>query len=260
VGHLRFYWTLYRVALKARTEYRVDFAIGVVTALMTQLSALAFYWVVFARFPSLGGWPPAGVLFLFAMSAMVLGLAEVSLNGIWMLPWYITSGELDRLLLYPVRSLSFLLIARPELHALGNLGLGAVLLGLCFGDLPLSPWALLLVPLWVVSGALIYTAGLVLMGSLCFYMLGTWAQHFLVIHHLLNAARYPVSIYPRWLQLLLLTAFPIGVASFVPGRWIFGQSTLLWAALAPPLTALLAVFIAQLGWALAVRQYQSTGS
>ena len=40
---LGFYWTLYRVALRSRTEYRVDFLIGVVTAIAMQLAGLAFY-------------------------------------------------------------------------------------------------------------------------------------------------------------------------------------------------------------------------
>ena len=93
---LRFYLTLYLVALKARAEYRIDFAVGVITALSSQASALAFFWMVFTHAPAIGSWSSAQVLFLFGVTAMVLGLAEATMNGIWMLPFYLIAGELDR--------------------------------------------------------------------------------------------------------------------------------------------------------------------
>ena len=86
---LRFYAKLYLVALKARAEYRVDFAVGVVTALSSQAAGLAFFWMVFSHAPALGSWSSAEVLFLFGMTAMTLGLSEATLNGIWMLPFYL---------------------------------------------------------------------------------------------------------------------------------------------------------------------------
>jgi len=43
-----------------------------------------------------------------------------------MLPQYVVAGELDRLLTYPVHTLSFFLVTRPELHAFGNLFTGGV--------------------------------------------------------------------------------------------------------------------------------------
>src|SRR5215831_17322295 len=98
---MRFYFTLYRTALKSVAEYRVDFAVGVVTAVAMQLAALGFYWVVFTRAPALGGWAPMQMLLLFGLTALVLGTSEALFNGIWSLPYYIVDGQLDRLLVYP---------------------------------------------------------------------------------------------------------------------------------------------------------------
>jgi len=260
VGALRFYWTLYCVALKSRTEYRLDFAVGVLTAVLTQLSALAFYWVVWSHAPALGGWPPAMVLFLFGVTALVLGLSELFVNGIWWLPWYITGGELDRLLVSPVHSLTFLLLARPELHALGNLASGAAVLGLSFHLAPPPLAAYLLVPLWVVSGTAIYTAALVLAACLSFRAIGPLSHHYMLVHHLLSAARYPSSIYPGWLKYGLLFVFPIGTATFVPGQWLRGEASL-WLAVGAPIAAAAAsLAVASSSWDKALNGYESTGS
>jgi ABC-2 type transport system permease protein len=257
---LRLYWTFYKVALKSRAEYRVDFAAGVFTAVLMQLAALSFYWVVFSRTPSIGGWAPAHVLFLFGVTAMALGLSELTSDGIWWLPGHIASGELDRLLVYPVHSLPFLLLSRPELHALGNLCSGAAMLVVSFQLAP-PPWlAYLFTPLWVVCGALIYVSLLVIVGSTSFKAVGPWGQQYMIVHHLLNAARYPVHIYPRWLGLIILYVCPIGCATFIPGQWLESQVSAGQAVLAPLLAAAFSVSIATLSWQRAVRGYESTGS
>lgn len=251
---------LYRVALKSRAEYRVDFAVGVFTAAVMQLAALSFYWIVFSRVRSLGGFSPQGVLFLFGITAMVLGLSELLLNGIWLVPSYIISGEMDRLLVYPVSSLGFVLVARPELHSLGNLASGAIVVGLSWRGMPpplAAPW---LLPLWVVSGATIYTSLLVIAGCLSFGAVGPWSQHYMVVQHVLNAARYPVSIYPRWLQLLMLVVFPIGTATFVPGQWLEGKGSLASAIATPCVAAIAMATVATFSWRRAIRSYQSSGS
>lgn len=257
---LRFYLRLYLTALKARAEYRVDFAVGVVTALSMQASALAFLWMVFTHAPAIGDWSSAELLFLFGMTAMVLGLSEATMNGIWMLPYYLVAGELDRLLVYPVRSLPFVLISRPELHSLGNFASGALSVGVAWSLAPPPVAAYFLLPLWVVSGALIYTSAVTVVASLSFIVLGPFAWHMLAVHHLLGSSRYPTSIYPRWLQTLTLFVLPFGAAIFVPGQWLHGELDA-WIALAAPLGAAAAsVVCAFFVWEKLSNRYQSTGN
>ncbi|HEY2408599.1 MAG TPA: ABC-2 family transporter protein [Polyangiaceae bacterium] len=257
---LRFYWTLYKVALRSRTEYRADFLIGVVTAVAMQLAGLAFYWVVFSKTPALGGWSAPRVLFLFGLSAMVLALSELTLNGIWQLPMYILNGELDRLFVYPVRSLVFLLVSRPELHSLGNLTSGALIVAYAWHLAPVPSSALVLLPLWIVCGTLVYTAVLVLLGCLSFSLVGPWSTHLFAAYQLLNATRYPLGIYPKSLKIVLLYLFPLGAAIFVPGAWLESGKHFGAAVLAPLAAAALMVTLAFTAWESALRRYQSTGS
>jgi ABC-2 type transport system permease protein len=113
---------------------------------------------------------------------------------------------------------------------------------------------------WVVSGAVIYTSLLVIAGCLSFGAVGPWAQHYMVVQHVLNAARYPVSIYPRWLQIVMLAVLPIATASFVPCAWLAGRGPL-WEAIVVPVGAAgaIGVFSSWL-WRRAIQGYQSSGS
>jgi ABC-2 type transport system permease protein len=256
----RFFLRLFWVALRARAQYRADFVIGCSTSVLAQLSALAFYWIVFSNVPSLGGWSAPGVLFLFGMTAVVHSLSELFFNGIWLLPMYVVEGDLDRVLLYPVHNLTFLLMARPEVHSFGNLLSGSLVLGAAFYLAPPPLAAYFLLPLWLASGTLVYTATLVLLSCTSFFILTPSAYHLMLGPHLLNASRYPVSIYPKALQYVLLVALPLCVSAFIPGRWLQGRGILLEAIIAPPLAAAASVAMAIFVFGRSLTRYQSTGS
>jgi ABC-2 type transport system permease protein len=257
---VRFYLLFHRTALKAIAEYRVDFAVGIVTAVAMQLAALAFYWIVFTRAPGLGGWSSKEVLLLFGLTAMVLGVSELFGNGIWWLPWYVQDGQLDRLLVCPANSLVLVLMSRPELHAIGNLSAGAITFGMAWSALSPPTWALLLVPWWVGCGSIVYTGVLVLVGALMLRVIGPSTSHLFAAHQVLNTSRYPLSVYPGGLRALLLFLFPFGAAIFVPADFIRGHGSLLGAVAWPFVAALGTGTAAKLAWDAALRGYQSTGS
>lgn len=254
------YFAAFRAALQAKLEYRADFVVGVVTSVLLQLAALSFLVVVFRNAPSLAGWSGTEVVFLFGMTAVCLGLSELFFNHIWMLPQYIVSGDLDRLLMYPVHSLLFLLVTRPELHAFGNLLTGGTFV---VGSLLAlhAPWYVwFLVPLWCVCGSLIYTSLLVTFGSLSFKLLGPYSHYLMVPHSLLQATRYPLAIYPGWLFYLLLIVIPFGTLHFLPASFLFGKELGAWRLFAPPLAAAVCMLEAQWFWNWGLRRYESTGS
>jgi ABC-2 type transport system permease protein len=82
----------------------------------------------------------------------------------------------------------------------------------------------------------------------------------LSVHHLLNAARYPASVYPPWLNILILFVLPFGAAIFFPVSFLRGDGSLVVALLAPPVAAVASAIAAFTVWELALRGYQSTGS
>lgn len=260
MARLSVYLSIYKTALKSRAEYRIDTAVGIITATAMQLASFAFFWVVFSRAPALGGWQPAEVLLLFGLTAMVLGLSEATINGIWWLPFYVADGQLDRLLVYPVNSLTFVLLSRPELHAVGNFATGVVTVAIAWPMVAPPPLALLLIPYWVVAGAIVYTSVLIVCGALVLKSSGPFATHLFAVHQLFNTSRYPANIYPSWLKALVLFVLPFGAPIFVPADWLRGQGSLLLALIAPALAALFTLAAATLSWNAAVKGYQSTGS
>lgn len=260
IERLKLYGMAFNTALQAKFEYRVDMVLGVLTSCMLQLSALGLLWIVFNQTPGLNGWTPEQVVLLFGVAAASLGTSELLFNHIWMLPYYVVMGELDRLMTYPVDSLFFLLVTRPELHAFGNLLTGYSLAALALARLH-APWeAWLLLPLFVVCGSVIYTSALVIFGSLSFRFIGPTSMHFMIPHVLLQATRYPLSIFPGWLQVALMFLIPYGAFNYLPVGFLLGKDLPLWFFLIAPLAAALFVLAARSSWKWGINQYESTGS
>lgn len=260
MSSLDVYWAVYKAALLQKMEYRVDLALGVLTAMMLRLSSLAFILVVLHQAPTLSGWTGAQVLFLSGMTAMVLGLSELFFNNVWMVPYYIVMGDMDRLLVYPVKTLLFLLISSPVVHAFGNLIVGATLAfgALAFCHVPLSQW--LWIPLWAVCGSIIYTSCLVIAASLSFKFVGPYSHNLFFVHQLLTANQYPLSIYPAWLEMALTVLFPFAAVIYLPGGWVFGKFADPWCALVGPAAAAVFTFLAFKMWDWGLKRYESTGS
>jgi len=257
---LKLYWLAFNVSLQAKFEYRVDFILGIITACMKQLSSLAFLWVVLSQTNNLNSWSRDEIFLLWGMSVAALGLSELFFNHIWMVPSYIVMGDLDRLLTYPVDSLYFLLVTRPELHSFGNVGMGLTVASIALAHLH-APWfAWILVLLLIVLGCLIYTGALVIFSSISFKFIGPTSMHLMVPHSLLGATQYPLSIYPGWIQYFLLFILPYGAFHYIPAGFFLGKGLDPWFLLAAPLAVLLFLLEARLMWQWGINQYESTGS
>jgi ABC-2 type transport system permease protein len=228
--------------------------------MMMQLAGLGFFWVIFHQTRTLNGWSGIEALFLFGLVGMSLGLSELLFNHIWMVPFYVVMGDLDRLITYPVHTLPFLLVSKPELHSFGNMlmGTAAVTVSLWMTHQPPHIW--LSVPVWWLCGTLVYTATLVAGASLAFRILGPNSFMLMIPHNLLHATRYPISIYPVLFQWLLLVILPYGLCNYLPGSYVFGKAFGIGGALAAPLGAFLAMGLAHRCWLWGLKQYQSTGS
>lgn len=257
---VRVYFQAFSASLQAKLEYRADFAMGVVTSMMLQAAGLSLLWIVLRAAPTLDGWTAPQILYLFGMTAACLGGSELFFNQIWSLPTAIVMGDLDRLLTYPVRALPFFLVTRPELHALGNVFTGGcyVVTSLYWLHAPWYVW--LATPLFWLCGMLTYTAVLTWLGCLSFRFLGPYLSSMMVAHNLLQATRYPLGAYPRWVRFVLLSVFPFGAFHYVPGSVFFGHHAPLYGLVGAPLAALATMWLAQRAWRLGLEGYESTGS
>jgi len=257
----RVLWHAFRTTLQTRLEYRMDLLLGLLGSFGWQAAGLASLWVVLHQQPgALAGWQPLEIGLIFGLTAMVQGTSELLFNHIWWTPVYVVRGQFDRLLCYPVPQLPFFLMTSPELHALGNIVGGAALFTASLLKLGLSPWALLGLPWWALCGSLIHTSLLVLAGSVVLRVKGSAYQFFWLTNAVLQNSRYPLGVYPAWVQGVMLLAVPVATANFLPASALLGRQPLWLGILAPAAAAAAMAALAWWSWERAMQGYESSGS
>lgn len=168
----------------------------------------------------------------------------------------VRTGEFHKYLVRPTNTLYGVLSERflyPD-------GFGEVLVGVALTayagrrlDLSLSPVQLLLAPLLVVGGALIFAAIKLLLASAAF-----WTTDSLpamdATYQTSSFAAYPLDIYHPSLRSLLIWVLPFAFTSYAPARYLlFGETSLLrWM----PVVIAALVAVALLVWRRGLQRYE----
>ncbi len=260
--YLSLYGLFLRQRLKILLEYRVNFLIGATSTIFMQGASLLAIWVVMRQIPDLNGWSLPEIWLIYGLVTLAQSLNHMFADNLWTVGRdYIRPGGFDRFLVRPIDPLFHLLADRFCHDGVGNFLVGLVLVVGAGASLELS-WGLLEVAnvaLAALSGGLIFF-GLNLITAVSAFWVMDSVPVTRVVFETHMFARYPLSIYPRAIRILLTWLFPYGLAAFYPASLVLGRAVspaLAWGA---PLAALVLVLIGYRTWLFGLRHYASTGS
>lgn len=260
--YLNIYWRLIFLHLRSVTEYRLDFWLGVLGAVLVRGSGLIFIWAIFSRIPELGGWTGWEVGVLYAFVLMAGGLREVFCNGPWLLSSTIHNGNFDRLLVRPLPSSLQSITLSSGFDGVGNFLLGLIVLLVSSHVLTLE-WTLARV-LWtcmsILCATVIVSCIAFVTNLVSFFQSGDSTQLAFLISNLVELVKFPISLYSTLIQIALSTVLPFAYVSYFPTLVLLGKDVpFVWCAYLSPLVAVIAVFISARIWAKAINRYQGAG-
>jgi ABC-2 type transport system permease protein len=267
VSEARLYWLLVGMQLRAQTQYKVSLAVDIVSNLLVTTSEFATLLVFFGPFPTLLGWRVGEVALLYAVTSISFGVAELFGAGFDEFPNLIRRGEFDRVLLRPAGALLQIASSDFRLRRLGRITEGVLALLLALHLLPGLRWAplqLVVLPLGVLSGALIFLAILLLGATLCFWTVETTELTNILTYGGREMLSYPLTVYHPIMQRIFLFVVPLAFGTYIPVCYVLGRplpfGLPLGVAFVAPLVALVFALLAVCVWRVGVHHYQSTGS
>jgi ABC-2 type transport system permease protein len=213
VRALRFMGAYVVANLQASMEYRVSFWVQIVTMIANDSLWLFFWWTFFRQFPLTHGWQSTDIVILWAVAACGFGIGMGVFGNTRQLAALIMNGGLDAYLGMPRYALLHVCIATSDPTAWGDIifALGAYIL-LLHPD----PAHIALFVLLALQVAFIFTAFVVLLGCLAFFLGNTEGLAQQVLGALISFSTYPMNIFSGVVRLLLFTVVPAGFVSFVP--------------------------------------------
>jgi ABC-2 type transport system permease protein len=256
------YWLFFKNRIKILMEYRVNFLIGAVSTIVMQAAGLLTVWVIMAQIPDLAGWSLPEILLIYGLITLSKSINHMFADNLWTLGRdYVRTGTFDRFMVRPVDPLFHLLADRFCHDGIGNFLVGAALVIIAASRLNVvwTPLTIGYLVLMVVSGGFIFIA-LNLMTSVSGFWLMDSVPVTRVVFEMHEFAKYPLTIYPRFIGVILTALIPYGFASFYPATFLLGRDVppaLVWGA---PLVAAVLMIIALAVWRFGLKHYSSTGT
>ena len=256
------YWLFLKNRIKILMEYRMNFLIGATSTIMMQGAGLLTVWVIMSQIPDLNGWTLPQVLLIYGMITLSKSINHMFADNLWTLGRdYVRSGQFDRFMVRPIDPLFHLLADRFCHDGIGNFLVGGALVAIAAARLGIvwTPGVIVYFVVMVLSGGVIFIA-LNLMTCVSAFWIMDSVPVTRVVFEMHEFAKYPLSIYPRAIGLLLTWAIPFGFASYFPAARLMGLEAPAWQGYGAPVVAAVLLVVALWVWRFGLRHYGSTGT
>ncbi|MFI5685717.1 ABC transporter permease [Streptomyces sp. NPDC051636] len=263
---LRAYRLIAAMWIRSTMAYRASFVMTTFgNFAATGLDFVAIL-LMFSRVDALGGYSLHEVAFLYGVSGVAFGLADLAIGSMDRLGSRVRDGTLDTLLVRPAPVLAQVAADRFGLRRLGRVVQGALVLGYALGAVPVvwTPAKLLLMPLMLFSGAGIFCAVFVAGAAFQFVAQDASEVQNAFTYGGTTLLQYPPTVFAKELVRGVTFVLPLAFVNWLPASYVLGRPYPLrlpaWVAFTPPLVAVGCCALAGLAWRAGLRSYRSTGS
>jgi ABC-2 type transport system permease protein len=250
-----------KVNIQMSLAYRADTIVNILLNLMWLGWELLSLGIIFNNTDTIGGWDFGELIGLLGVFRLIHTLM---IALIWpnteKFNQSIRDGSMDYTLLQPINSMFLVTFSRITVWRAWDLILAAILIvvGLNMSGDTTTAVDILTFILLTVSGAIVIYSLWIVLIALTFWFT-KFDNNVTILQALLEAGRYPVTVYPVWLRILVTFVIPIAVATTIPLQGLRGDLT--------PIRVLMFVgigvvsfLIASQVWKRGLKQYSGASS
>ena len=251
----------FKVNVQMSLAYRADTVVNILLNLMWLGWELLSLNIIFSNTETLGGW---GLGELIALLGVFRLVNTMMIALIWpnteKFNQSIRDGSMDYTILQPVNSMFLVTFSRITVWRFWDLILAVVLIavGVDMSAATTSAPQVLTFILLSLSGMIVIYSLWIVLIALTFWFV-KFDNNVTILQALMDAGRYPATVYPAWLRVIVTFIIPIAVATTVPLQALRGELTV------PQIGIFLAVSvvgfaIASQVWKAGLKQYSGASS
>ncbi|HSL30833.1 MAG TPA: ABC-2 family transporter protein [Anaerolineales bacterium] len=250
-----------KVNIQMFLAYRADTVVNILLNLMWLGWELLSLGIIFSNTETIGGWDFGELIALLGVFRLVHTLM---IALIWpnteKFNQSIRDGSMDYTLLQPVNSMFLVTFSRITVWRAWDLVLAAILItvGINMSGGTPTPLNILTFILLTISGAIVIYSLWIVLIALTFWFT-KFDNNVTILQALLDAGRYPVTVYPVWLRILVTFVIPIAVATTIPLQGLRGDLSFEQALMFIGIGAA-SFLIASQVWKRGLKQYSGASS
>jgi ABC-2 type transport system permease protein len=258
--YLRLALVFIGASINAQLEYRMNFVVSLVGALLAAGGSLFGLLILTGDSQAVGGWSYREATVVVGLFTIVEGFIDGALRpNLNKIGEAIRTGTMDFTLLKPVDAQFFSSTRNMNIFPLLNVGVGLLVIGWALPGIPgvTAGGVALSVVLLVAALAIVYAI---------WFMLTTTAFWFVKIENvtelfngLFRAGQFPVTVFPGWARFVFTFVIPVAFITTVPAEALVGRITTP-TALAAAGVALVLLLAARWLWSFAIGSYTSASS
>lgn len=214
-----------KVNIQMSLAYRADTIVNILLNLMWLGWELLSLNIIFSNTTTIGGWGFGELIALLGVFRLVNTLM---IALIWpnteKFNQSIRDGSMDYTILQPINSLFLVTFSRITVWRIWDLLLAVILIvaGINLAGDIVTPLNILTFILLAISGmVIIYSLWIVLIAMTFWFT--KFDNNVTILQALLDAGRYPATVYPAWLRVIVTFIIPIAVATTVPLQALRGE-------------------------------------
>jgi len=251
----------FKVNVQMALAYRADTIVNILLNIMWLGWELLSLSIILNNTTTLGGWGLGDLIALLGVFRLVHTLM---IALIWpnteKFNQSIRDGSMDYTILQPVNSMFLVTFSRITVWRIWDLVLAIVLIVVGInisGDIVTALHILTFILLAISGMVVIYSLWIVLI-ALTFWFT-KFDNNVTILQALLDSGRYPATVYPAWLRIIVTFIIPIAVATTIPlqalrGDLSFHQIVIFF------LVAVISFIIASLVWKSGLKRYSGASS
>lgn len=214
-----------KVNLQMALAYRADTVVNILLNLMWLGWELLSLNIIFSNTETIGGWGFGELISLLGVFRLV---NTMMIALIWpnteKFNQSIRDGSMDYTILQPVNSMFLVTFSRITVWRIWDLLLAIALIAIGInlsGDF-VTPLSILTFILLAISGVIVIYSLWIVLIALTFWFT-KFDNNVTILQALLDAGRYPSTVYPVWLRIIVTFLIPIAVATTVPLQALRGD-------------------------------------
>lgn len=251
----------FKVNVQMALAYRADTIVNILLNLMWLGWELLSLNIIFSNTTTLGGW---GLGELIALLGVFRLVNTMMIALIWpnteKFNQSIRDGSMDYTILQPVNSMFLVTFSRITVWRIWDLVLAITLIVVGInmtGDSTTSLQILTFILLAISGTIIIYSLWIVLI-SLTFWFT-KFDNNVTILQALMDSGRYPATVYPAWLRIIVTFVIPIAVATTIPLQALRGDLTINQIAIFL-MVAIVSFVVASRVWKVGLKQYSGASS